>query len=261
MLEGLMQNDYQLTLKHVLDRMRGQCSDGEVATLRDDGITRASYGEVTERVDRLCKALEQLGVKEGDRVATFMWNSQEHLELYMTPCMGDRAAHAQHPPVPRTAHLHRQPRAGQGDLRRRLARPAAREGRADVRDGRALRDRRRRRRRLSAECAALRGTARRAGTRALRLPRARRAHCSGPLLHERHHREPEGRPVLAPLERAALPRHGPRRHAGHQGVRPRAARCPDVPRERLGDPLRVRDGGRRPGDARQASCRASRWRS
>jgi len=88
MLEGLMQNDYQLTLKHVLDRMRGQCADGEVATLRDDGITRASYGDVAERVDRLCKALEQLGVKEGDRVATFMWNSQEHLELYMTPCMG-----------------------------------------------------------------------------------------------------------------------------------------------------------------------------
>ena len=27
--------------------------------------------------------------KPGDRVATFMWNSQEHLELYMgVPCMG-----------------------------------------------------------------------------------------------------------------------------------------------------------------------------
>ena len=26
MLEGLMQNDYQLTLKHVLDRMRGPCA-------------------------------------------------------------------------------------------------------------------------------------------------------------------------------------------------------------------------------------------
>ena len=28
MLEGLMQDDYQLTLKHVLDRMRGPCADG-----------------------------------------------------------------------------------------------------------------------------------------------------------------------------------------------------------------------------------------
>ena len=46
-------------------------------------------GEVAERVDRWRAALESLGVKQGDRVATFMWNSQEHLELYMAaPCMG-----------------------------------------------------------------------------------------------------------------------------------------------------------------------------
>ena len=88
MLEGLMQNDYQLTLKHVLDRMRGPCCNGEVVTLTDAGPVRASYSEVAGRVDRLCRALEGLGVKQGDRVATFMWNSQQHLELYMTPCMG-----------------------------------------------------------------------------------------------------------------------------------------------------------------------------
>jgi fatty-acyl-CoA synthase len=88
MLEGLMQNDYQLTLKHLLDRMRGPCAAAEVVTLQEDGVTRASYGEVAQRVDRLCRALEKLGVQQGDRVATFMWNSQAHLELYMTPCMG-----------------------------------------------------------------------------------------------------------------------------------------------------------------------------
>ena len=38
------------------------------------------------------------------------------------PVHGRRAAHAQHPPVPRAARLHRQPRRGQGDHRRRLAR-------------------------------------------------------------------------------------------------------------------------------------------
>ena len=89
MLEGLMQNDYQLTLKHVLDRMRGPSADGQVVTLTDAGTTRASYGQVAERVDALARALESLGVKQGDRVATFMWNSQPHLELYMAaPCMG-----------------------------------------------------------------------------------------------------------------------------------------------------------------------------
>jgi fatty-acyl-CoA synthase len=89
MLEGLMQNDYQLTLKHVLDRMRGPCSQAEIATLTDGGLTRASYGEVAERVDALARGLESLGVKQGDRVGTFMWNSQAHLELYLAaPCMG-----------------------------------------------------------------------------------------------------------------------------------------------------------------------------
>ena len=89
MLEGLMQNDYQLTLKHVLDRMRGPCADAQVVTLTDAGTTRAPYGQVAERVDALARALASLGVKQGDRVATFMWNSQPHLELYMAaPCMG-----------------------------------------------------------------------------------------------------------------------------------------------------------------------------
>ena len=89
MFEGLMQHDHPLTTKHILDRMRRLYADSEVVTLRDGGTTRASYGEVTERVDKLCRALQQLGVGPGDRVATFAWNSQEHLEIYLgAPSMG-----------------------------------------------------------------------------------------------------------------------------------------------------------------------------
>ena len=51
MLAGLMQDDYQLTLKLVLDRMRGPCAGAEVATLTDGGVTRASYGQVAGRVE------------------------------------------------------------------------------------------------------------------------------------------------------------------------------------------------------------------
>ena len=89
MLEGLMQDDFPLTLQHVLRRMREVYRGSQVATLTDDGVTRATFAEVCERVDRLSRALAALGVGEGDRVATFAWNSQRHLEIYLAvPCMG-----------------------------------------------------------------------------------------------------------------------------------------------------------------------------
>ena len=89
MLEGLMQHDHPLTVQHIVDRMRRLYWDSEVVTLGDDGVRRATYREVTGRVDRLCGALKALGIGEGDRVATFAWNSQEHLETYLAaPSMG-----------------------------------------------------------------------------------------------------------------------------------------------------------------------------
>jgi acyl-CoA synthetase (AMP-forming)/AMP-acid ligase II len=89
MLEGLMQHDYPLTLQLVLDRMRRIYADSEVVSVRGGERTRASYGEVVERVERLAGALSELGVGQGDRVATFAWNTREHLEVYFAaPCMG-----------------------------------------------------------------------------------------------------------------------------------------------------------------------------
>ncbi|HXC46233.1 MAG TPA: AMP-binding protein, partial [Solirubrobacteraceae bacterium] len=89
MLAGLMQDDFQLTLQHPLHRMRLVHPDAEVLTLTDSGVTRANYGQVAERVDRLARVLDRLGVKAGERVGTFAWNNQRHLELYMAvPCVG-----------------------------------------------------------------------------------------------------------------------------------------------------------------------------
>src|SRR5919112_216851 len=90
MLEGLMQHDHPLTLQHVLWRLRTMNGDGEVVTLTGpDGGDRASYTELVERVDRLAAALQAMGIGQGDRVATFAWNTQRHLELYLAvPCVG-----------------------------------------------------------------------------------------------------------------------------------------------------------------------------
>jgi fatty-acyl-CoA synthase len=90
MLEGLMQNDFPLTLNHIRRRMRSCNQGAEVVTLQPDGsVQRASHAAVTERVDRLARALVELGVEPGDRVASFAWNNQRHVELYFAaPCIG-----------------------------------------------------------------------------------------------------------------------------------------------------------------------------
>ena len=88
-MDGLMQHDFPLTLLHLLERMRGPYGDGEVVTQGDGARRHTRYAEVGERSDRLARALRELGVERGDRVATFAWNSQEHLELYFAvPCYG-----------------------------------------------------------------------------------------------------------------------------------------------------------------------------
>jgi fatty-acyl-CoA synthase len=89
MLEGLMQDDYPLTLQHALGRMRRVHADSEVVSVRDGERSRMRFHEIAERVDRLARALDGLGVKQGERVATFAWNTREHLEAYLAvPCMG-----------------------------------------------------------------------------------------------------------------------------------------------------------------------------
>ena len=89
-LRGLMQDDFPLTLHHIRRRI-GSCSPGaQVATLTEAGaVERITFGEVSERIDRLARALARLGVRAGDRVGTFAWNNQRHFELYFAvPCLG-----------------------------------------------------------------------------------------------------------------------------------------------------------------------------
>ncbi len=84
-----MQDDFPLSLQHARRRMRDCHPAARVLTLTPEGTVSASFGEVCERVDRLARALKRLGIEQGDRVGTFAWNNQRHLELYMAvPCIG-----------------------------------------------------------------------------------------------------------------------------------------------------------------------------
>ncbi len=89
-LRGLMQDDFPLTLHHILRRLRSGSPQAEVVTLGEGGVrTRVSYRESAERIDRLARVLTRLGVQQGDRVGTFAWNNQRHFELYFAiPCVG-----------------------------------------------------------------------------------------------------------------------------------------------------------------------------
>ncbi len=85
-----MQDDFPLTLHHMLARMRNVHPGAEVVTLTPQGTTESvSFGETALRVDRLARVLQTLGIGPGDRVGTFAWNNQRHFELYMAvPCVG-----------------------------------------------------------------------------------------------------------------------------------------------------------------------------
>ena len=77
-LPGLMQPT-PLTLHGVFARMRTIYGDTPVAG--PEGTF--TYAECAERILRLCRVLTgELGVRPGDRVATFAFNSVRHFELY-----------------------------------------------------------------------------------------------------------------------------------------------------------------------------------
>lgn len=90
MIESTMQ-DFPLTITHLFRHGRAVFGDATITTFHgpEQPLEVTSFAEVANRVDRLAAALRRLGVGEGDRVGTFMWNNQRHMEAYFAvPCMG-----------------------------------------------------------------------------------------------------------------------------------------------------------------------------
>jgi fatty-acyl-CoA synthase len=88
-MRGLMM-DYSLSIPAIVRRVETLFADRKIVSRRSDRtICRATYRQVVERIRRLSVALQDLGVKPGDRVATLSWASQEHLEAYLAiPSIG-----------------------------------------------------------------------------------------------------------------------------------------------------------------------------
>ncbi|GIW42516.1 MAG: long-chain-fatty-acid--CoA ligase [Candidatus Binatia bacterium] len=81
-MQGTMMR-YPLTLTHLLERARRLFPEKEILSKTPEGLHRTSYAELYVRAKKLAQALEKIGVRRGERVATFAWNTHRHLELYL----------------------------------------------------------------------------------------------------------------------------------------------------------------------------------
>jgi len=78
-----------LLISQILDYGTRVHAASEVVTWTPDGARRSTYLEMGRDCARLANALRELGIDGDQRVATFMWNNEEHLELYLAvPSMG-----------------------------------------------------------------------------------------------------------------------------------------------------------------------------
>ncbi len=82
--------DVPLTLAHVLERAGRLFGASEIVSrLPDRSLHRYAYRDFHRRALALGGALQRLGLEQGDRVATLMWNHYAHLEAYLAvPCAG-----------------------------------------------------------------------------------------------------------------------------------------------------------------------------
>ena len=87
-MESLMM-DFPLTLQHAFNRAVRLFSKKEIVAQTESGLHRYTFHDWGKRTMQLANALNRAGVKEGDRIATFGWNTYRHLELYFAiPCLG-----------------------------------------------------------------------------------------------------------------------------------------------------------------------------
>jgi acyl-CoA synthetase (AMP-forming)/AMP-acid ligase II len=92
-VDGLMM-DYQLNVPAILRRADELYGDSEIVSrLPDKSWHRYTYADFVSRTKKLVVALRSLGLEDGDRVGTFMWNHGHHLEAYIGAPVGGFVTH------------------------------------------------------------------------------------------------------------------------------------------------------------------------
>jgi fatty-acyl-CoA synthase len=92
-MDGLMM-DYQLNVSAILRRADELYGDSVISSrLPDKSWHTYTYADFVARTKRLIVALRKLGLEDGDRVGTFMWNHSDHLEAYVGAPAGGFVTH------------------------------------------------------------------------------------------------------------------------------------------------------------------------
>ena len=78
-----------LLLWRLLDRGAWLAPDEEIVSATETGVHRQTYAQCAGRARQLANALAAHGIRIGDRVGSFLWNHNRHLEMYQgVPSMG-----------------------------------------------------------------------------------------------------------------------------------------------------------------------------
>ncbi len=82
--------DVQLTIRWIFEHaLRNNGGRAVISREASGELVRYTYADFGKRVARLAHALVELGIRPGDRVASFAWNDHRHLELYFAvPMIG-----------------------------------------------------------------------------------------------------------------------------------------------------------------------------
>ena len=234
---GLMQ-DWPLLCHRIIDHAAIQHARSRRSSSRsvEGPIHTTNYAEVRKRALKLAQRLDRDGIKLGDRVATLGWNTWRHLEAWYGILGIGAIYHTVNPRLFPEQIVwivnHAEDRVMMIDLTfvpllEKLADKLPTIERyvdPDRRRAHAADD--------AEERGALRGMDRRSRRR-LRLEELRREHRRRHVLHLRHHRQSQGRALLAPLQRAARLHGVAAGRQGHRGARRGAAGRAAVSRQLL----------------------------